>query len=79
MTQADPAALDPLKQIVKAEENLTSFRQNLIEKAFETAISAAETSEPAKLDDLIRLHAAIKAIDYALANKPSVYKLMAPI
>lgn len=79
MIQADAATLDPLRQIVEAEENLASFRQNLIEKTFETAILAAETSEPAKLDELIRLHAAIKAIDYALANKPSAYKLMAPI
>lgn len=79
MTEIDKSTFDPLRQIVKAEENLMGFRQNLIQKAWEAAVKAAETAEPADLDELVRLHAAIKAIDYALAQKPSAYKYMAPI
>jgi hypothetical protein len=79
MTQTDLNTLDPLRQIVKAEENLAGFRQNLIEKAWNTAVMAAESGDAAKLDELIRVHAAIKAIDHAMANKPSMYRMMAPI
>ncbi len=79
MTDTDKPTFDPLREIVKAEENLMGFRQNLIQQAWEAAIKAAGTGEPADLDALIRLHAGIKAIDYALAQKPSAYKYMAPI
>jgi hypothetical protein len=79
MTDTQKSELDPLHLIVKAEENLMGFRQNLIQQAWEQAVRAAESSEPADLDALIRLHAGIRAIDYALAQKPSVYKMMAPI
>jgi hypothetical protein len=79
-TPADkPLELDPIRLIVEAEENLMGFRQNLVIRAFETAIRAAEGADPADLDALIRLHAGIRAIDFALANKPSAYKLTAPI
>jgi hypothetical protein len=71
--------LDPIRLIVAAEENLTGFRQNLILQVWETAVKASETATPGDLDALVRLHAAIKAIDFALANKPSVYREAAPI
>ena len=79
MNEADKQSLDPLRMIVKAEENLMGFRQNLTQKAWEAAVKAAETGEPADLDALIRLHAGIRAIDYALAQKPSIYKYLSPI
>jgi hypothetical protein len=73
------ADLDPVRMIVHAEENLMGFRKNMILQAWETAVLASETADPADLDRLIRLHAGIRAIDFAMANKPSVYKMMAPI
>ena len=76
---AAAADLDPLRMIVHAEEKLTGFRQNLVQQAFDAAIRASEGADPAELDALIRLHAGVKAIDFALANKPSVYRMAAPI
>lgn len=73
------AAPDPLRMILAAEENLQGFRQNLMMQAWESAVKAAETGAPADLDALIRLHAGIRAIDFALAQRPSAYKFTAPI
>jgi hypothetical protein len=80
-TPHDPSkeGLDPLRLILGAEENLMGFRQNLILQAWEAAVLAAESAEPADLDKLIRLHAGIQAIDFALAQRPSAYKFTAPI
>jgi hypothetical protein len=74
-----PEGLDPLRMIVHAEEKLMGYRQNLVQQAWDTAIKASETSDAAQLDSLIRLHAGVRAIDFALANKPSVYRMIAPI
>ena len=70
--------LDPVRMIIAAEENVMGYRQNLILRAWEMAVKAAD-GDQAALDELIRVHAGIKAIDYALAQKPSVYKFTAPI
>ena len=70
---------DPVRMILAAEENLQGFRQNLVLQAWETAVKAAETAAPGDLDALIRLHATIKAIDFAMAQRPSAYKFTAPI
>ena len=78
-SEAKPAELDPLRMAVGAEENLMSYRQSLMQQTWEAALKASETRDQGDLDALIRLHAAIKAIDHALAHKPSVYKMLAPI
>ncbi len=74
-----PADLDPIRLIVRSEEMLKGLRQNLVEQAWTTAARAAEGNSREDLDALIRVHAAIQAIDFALANKPSVYREAAPI
>jgi hypothetical protein len=76
---AAPADLDPLRIIVQAEEKLMGFRQNLVQQAWDAAMEASESADPDQLDRLIRLHAGIRAIDFAFANRPSLYRMMAPI
>jgi hypothetical protein len=78
MADAHPD-LDPTRLMLKAEENLKGYRQNLIEQTWETAVKAAESGLPADRDELVRLYSAIKAIDFALAQKPSAYRYNTPI
>jgi hypothetical protein len=78
MSDAHPN-LDPTRLMLKAEENLKGFRQNLIEQTWEAAVKAGETGLPADLDALVRLYSGIKAIDFALAQKPSAYRYNTPI
>jgi hypothetical protein len=73
------ADLDPIHLYVQAEERLMGLRQNLTQQVYETAMRAGETAETADLDALVRLYTAIQAIDYAIAHKPSAYKMAAPI
>lgn len=75
----DRPDLDPTRMMVKAEENLKGFRQNLIEQTWGAAVKAGETGQSADLDALVRLHQAIQAIDFALAWKPSAYRYTTPI
>jgi hypothetical protein len=71
--------LDPIHLIIQAEERLMGFRQNLQRSAWDMALKASESAAPEELDALIRLHAGIRAIDFALASKPSVYSQTTPI
>ena len=71
--------LDPIRLFVQAEERMMGFRQNMQQRAWELALKASDSADPADLDALIRLHAGIRAIDYALTVKPSVYREAAPI
>jgi hypothetical protein len=75
-TQAD---LDPIHLYVQAEERLMGLRQNLTQQVYETAMRAGETAKAEDLDALVRLYTAIQAIDFAIAHKPSAYKMSAPI
>ena len=71
----DEGALDRLRFIAHARE--MGFPMDSVKAMLRLSRHPDEPCED--LDALVRLYTAIQAIDFAIAHKPSAYKMSAPI
>lgn len=65
MTEAEHVAND------EAVARLKALRAEILAKVWPAAVEAAQEYDPALVRELVRLHADIEAIDFALKQRPT--------